>query len=104
MDPAKVLAINGKIRRALQHAVVIRKVKPALTDKSSNMSEQQEQQKEQEIRNHHCFQSAQKHLAEKALCLNRLSTKTVDSSFLCAVWKFRAQNGKLIGDHRAFAR
>ncbi|MCG7568808.1 DUF4826 family protein [Pseudoalteromonas sp. CNC9-20] len=61
------------------------------------MSEQQEQQKEQEIREfqRHCFQSAQKHLAEKGIMPKSVVDK--DSRFLaplCAVWKFGAQNGK----------
>ncbi|AQQ01106.1 DUF4826 domain-containing protein [Pseudoalteromonas aliena] len=42
-----------------------------------------------------CFQSAQKHLAEKGIMPKSVVDK--DSRFLaplCALWKFKAQNGK----------
>ncbi|WP_105254126.1 DUF4826 family protein [Pseudoalteromonas sp. T1lg75] len=63
------------------------------------MSQQQEQlaPQEQQIRafQRHCFETAQKHLAEKGIMPKTLVEK--DSRFLaplCAVWKFKAQNGK----------
>ncbi|MBS3796619.1 DUF4826 family protein [Pseudoalteromonas sp. BDTF-M6] len=63
------------------------------------MSQQQEQlaQQEQQIRafQRHCFETAQKHLAKKGIMPKIVVDK--DSRFiapLCAVWKFKAQNGK----------
>ena len=58
--------------------------------------EQQAELQQQEIQwQRECFQNAQKHLAEKGIMPKTLLEK--ESRFLaplCALWKFKAQNGK----------
>ncbi|NMM41488.1 DUF4826 family protein [Pseudoalteromonas arctica] len=58
--------------------------------------EEQEQAKQQSIAwQRECFQNAQKHLAEKGVMPKTLLEK--ESRFiapLCALWKFKAQDGK----------
>ncbi|WP_372763164.1 DUF4826 family protein [Pseudoalteromonas sp.] len=57
--------------------------------------QQAEAEKQQLLWQRECFQNAQKHLAEKGILPKTVIEK--DSRFLaplCALWKFKAQNGK----------
>lgn len=64
--------------------------KKPLTAKEQVITDEQRMQWQRE-----CFQTAQKHLAEKGIMPKSVVDK--DSRFLaplCAMWKFKAQNGK----------
>ncbi|MEO2265989.1 DUF4826 family protein [Pseudoalteromonas pernae] len=59
------------------------------------MSEQQNQEEQIRAFQRETFESAQKHLAQKGIIPQTVADK--DSRFLaplCAVWKFKAQNGR----------